>query len=127
MNQQLLPTYWCCIIKRFLYLNAPNPNASAILDVGRTSALKYYSYLNGLRLSGRDISIYHNVPNNDLTFHTNWGSTTGGNIGFYTRSAATRLTIDGGSGNISCSNAVSIAGVVHANGDKLNFVNTLNQ
>ncbi len=66
------------------------------------------------------------MPNIDLTFHTNWGSTTGGNLGFYTRSAA-RLSIDGESGNISCSNAVSIAGAVHANGDKLNFVNTLNQ
>ncbi len=42
----------------YLYLNAPIPNASAVLDVGGTSAATYYSYLNGLRLSGRDISIY---------------------------------------------------------------------
>ncbi len=34
-----------------------------------------------------------------MTFHTNWSSTSGGNIGFYTRATA-RLNIDGGTGNI---------------------------
>ena len=31
-------------------------------------------FLNGLRLSGRDISTYQNVHNSPLTFHTNWGA-----------------------------------------------------
>ncbi len=82
-----------------VYINATTPNASSTLDVGGTSASTYYTFLNGLRLSGRDISIYHNVPNNDMAFHTNWSSTSGGNIGLYTRATA-RLSIDGGTGNI---------------------------
>jgi hypothetical protein len=53
----------------------------------------------GLRLSGRDISIYHNVPNNDMAFHTNWSSTTSGSILLCTRATA-RLTIDGPTGNV---------------------------
>ena len=57
-------------------------------------------------MSGRDISIYHNVPNNDMTFHTNWSSTSGGNIAFATR-ATNRLYIDGTTGNITCSSALT--------------------
>ncbi len=46
------------------------PNWSSTLDFGGTSTSIYYTYLNGLRLSGRDISIYHNVHNKDMSFHT---------------------------------------------------------
>ncbi len=53
-------------------IRSNTPNTGATLDVGGTSASTYYTYLNGLRLSERNISIHHNVPNNDMTFHTNW-------------------------------------------------------
>ena len=46
-----------------------------------------------------NISIYHNVPNNDMTFHTNWGSTTSGSKLLCTRATA-RLTINGPTGNV---------------------------
>jgi hypothetical protein len=89
-------------------------NVGATFDVGGTSTATFYTFLNGLRLSGRDITIYHNVPNNDMSFHTNWGSTSGGNIYFGTRGTV-KMTIDGGTGSITC------------NSDKLNFPNALNQ
>ena len=50
-------------------------NSGAAFDVGGTSTSTFYTFLNGLRLSGRDISIYHNIINSPLTFHTNWGAT----------------------------------------------------
>ncbi len=48
-------------------------NAGAWLDVGGTSTSTFYTFLNGLRSSGRDISVYHNVTNSPLTFHTSLG------------------------------------------------------
>jgi hypothetical protein len=45
--------------------------------------------------------MYHNVPNNDMAFHTSWGSTTSGSILLCTRATA-RLTIDGPTGNVLC-------------------------
>jgi hypothetical protein len=71
-----------------VYINTTTPNASATFDVGGTSSSTFYTFLNGLRLSGRDITIYHNVPNNNMTFHTNWSSTSAGNIEFCTRATA---------------------------------------
>jgi hypothetical protein len=96
-----------------VYINAATPNGDSTLDVGGTSASTYYTYLNGLRLSGRDISMYQNVANSPLTFHTKWGSTSNDYISFNTRATA-RLTIDGG-GGITC------------NSDSLNFPNLINQ
>jgi hypothetical protein len=40
-----------------IFINSTTPNASSTLDVSGTSASTYYTYFNGLRLSGRDISI----------------------------------------------------------------------
>ncbi len=44
-------------------------------------------------------SDYQGVPNNDMTFHTIWGSPSGGNLGYYTRATA-RISVDGGTGKI---------------------------
>ncbi len=96
------------------YIQTITPNASATFDVGETSTSTFYTFLNGLRLSGRDISIHHNVPNNDMAFHTNWSSTTNVSILLCTRATST-LSIDGPTCAITC------------NSDTLNFTSTLNQ
>jgi hypothetical protein len=49
--------------------------SDATFDVGGTSTSTFYTFLNGFRLSGRDISKHHNLPNNDIAFHNNWSST----------------------------------------------------
>jgi hypothetical protein len=77
-------------------------------DVGGTSTSTFYTFLNGLRLSGADLSIYHDVSNNDLTFHTNWSSRTSGSILLCTRATA-RLTIDGPTGNVLLINGLIFA------------------
>ena len=51
------------------YFNAATPSVGATFDVGGTSTSAYHKYLNQIRLQGQDISIYHNVSNNDMTFH----------------------------------------------------------
>ncbi len=101
------------VLNGSIYVGTTTPNSGATFDVGETSTSTFYTFLNGLRISGRDISIYHNVVNSPLTFHTNWSSTTNDYISFCTRTAA-RLTIDGG-------------GVITCNSDSFNFPNTLNQ
>ena len=103
-------------------IGATTLNGSATLDVGGTSASTYYTYLNGLRLSGRDISIYHNVLNSPLTFHTNWGATSNDNIVLCTRATA-RLTIDGGTGNITCSSILTTVGNLGVGMDAINGIN----
>ena len=101
------------VLNGSVYVGTTTPNSGAAFDVGGTSTSTFYTFLNGLRISGRDISIYHNVVNSPLAFHTNWGSTSNDYISFSTRSVA-RLTIDG-------------AGAITCNSDSLNFPNTLNQ
>ncbi len=63
------------VLNGSVYVGTTTPNSGAAFDVGGTSKSTFYTFLNGLRLSGRDISIYHNIPNSPLTFHTGWGST----------------------------------------------------
>jgi hypothetical protein len=88
-------------------IRTTTPTSGAAFDVGGTSTSTFYTFLNGLGLSGRDISIYHNVPNNDMAFHTNRSSTTTANILLCTR-ATERLRIDGPTGNIKFTNSFGI-------------------
>ena len=47
-----------------MYINASSPNSgNNYLDVGGTSTSTYYSYLNGLRISGQDANTFYNASN----------------------------------------------------------------
>ncbi len=82
------------VLNGSVYVGTTTPNSGAAFVVGGTSTSTLYIFLNGLRISGRDISIYHNIPYSPLTFHTGWGSTSNDYISFNTRATA-RLTKDG--------------------------------
>ena len=94
-NKSSLNVLGLTTLSNNVYINTTTANSGAALDVGGTSTSTFYTFLNGLRISGRDISIYHNIVNSPLAFHTNWGSTTNDYISFNTRATA-RLSIDGG-------------------------------
>jgi hypothetical protein len=46
------------------YVKPTKPNESSTFDVSGKSASTFYTFLLGLHISRRDISIYHNVSKN---------------------------------------------------------------